>query len=158
MIFFRAKSSQGFWFFFERKVNDFFFTAKSSQVFRANSSQDLKNHKAFFEPCKFLALKSHKGIALWFFERKSHKAMIFFRVKSSQKVCLAIFSSEKFTRLLYACDFFRAKSSQGLMIFVEQKVKRLYIALRFFSSKKFTRPCDFFRAKSSQGLMNFVEC
>ena len=45
-----------------------------------------------------------------------------------------------------------------LMIFVEQKVKRLNIVLRFFSSKKFTRPCDFFRAKSSQGLMNFVEC
>ena len=88
--------------------------------------------------------------------------MICFRVKSSQKVCLAIFSSEKFTR---PYDFFEAKNSQGynmpvtrLMIFVEQKVKRLNIALRFFSSKKFTRPCDFFRAKSSQGLMNFVEC
>ena len=44
-----------------------------------------------------------------------------------------------------AYDFFRAKILKG------------YIALWFFSSKKFTRPYDFFQAKSSQSLVIFFQ-
>ena len=49
-----------------------------------------------------------------------------------------IFSSKKFTR---PYDFFRAKSSQGLMIFLERKFHKATIAHNSY---------DFFRAKSSQ--------
>ena len=57
-----------------------------------------------------------------------------------------IFSSKKFTR---PYDFFRAKSSQGLMIFLERKVHKA-IAYDFFRAKSLQGLVIFFRAKSSQ--------
>ena len=137
MIFFKRKVHKALWFFFKRKVH------KALWFFRAKISQGY-NRSQF----------------LWFFSSKKF---------TSEK--LWIFLSKKFTRVslqgFRPCDFFRAKSSQGLKIFCERKAHQAWwfflerkvhkrkvhkaIDLWFLSSEKF------FRAKSSQGLMIFFE-